>query len=40
MVGPLEAATMEDEGSPSDVSTPENVELIDATDPPTWRFDG
>jgi hypothetical protein len=40
MVGPLEAATMEDERSPFDVSTLEDVALIDATDLPTWRDDG
>ncbi len=40
LVGPLEAATMEVDGSPSDGSTLEDVELVDPAELPTWREDG
>lgn len=39
MVGPLEAATMEADGSEPDGSTLENVELVEPAEP-TWRQDG
>jgi hypothetical protein len=40
LVGPLEAATMEDDSACSDTSTSEAVELVDPTELPTWRDDG
>ena len=40
LVGPLEAATMDGDGSRSDGSTPEDVELSDPAELPTWREDG
>ena len=40
LVGPLEAATMEPDGSVSDGSTLEDVELIETAELPTWREDG
>ena len=40
LVGPLEAATMEADGSRSDASALEDVELVDPAELPTWREDG
>jgi hypothetical protein len=46
MVGPLEAATMEDDSSRPDVSTfpdistLEDIERLDPAELPTWREDG
>jgi hypothetical protein len=40
LVGPLEAATMDDDGSRSDGSALEDVELTDPAELPTWREDG
>ncbi|MEO8423535.1 MAG: hypothetical protein ABI595_06425 [Actinomycetota bacterium] len=40
LVGPLEAATMEDDGAPADVATLEDIELMDPAALPTWREDG
>jgi hypothetical protein len=36
----LEAATMDGDGSRADGSTPEDVELSDPAELPTWREDG
>jgi hypothetical protein len=40
IVGPLEAATIEADSSWADVSTLEDVELVDPAELPTWREDG
>jgi hypothetical protein len=40
LVGPLEAATMETDDARTDVSTLEDVELIETGELPTWREDG
>lgn len=40
LVGPLEAASMEADDSPSDVATLEDVEPVDPAGPPTGREDG
>ena len=40
LVGPLEAATMEADGSRTDVSTLEDVELTETGELPTWKEDG
>ena len=40
MVGPLEAATMEDDRSRTDGTILEDVELVDPAEPATWREDG
>jgi hypothetical protein len=40
LVGTLEAANMDEGRSRPDASAPEDVELIDPTELPTWREDG
>jgi hypothetical protein len=40
LVGPLEAATMEADDARTDVSTLEDVELMETEELPTWREDG
>ena len=40
LVGPLEAATMDEDSSRPDASTLEEGEHIDAAELPTWREDG
>jgi hypothetical protein len=40
MVGPLEAATMEDDPARPDVSALDDFELVDPAELPTWREDG
>jgi hypothetical protein len=40
LVGPLEAATMDDDGSRSDGSMLEEIEIADPAELPTWREDG
>ena len=40
MVGPLEAATMEDDPSQTDGTVLEDVELADPAEPATWREEG
>ena len=40
LVGPLEAAAMEDHGSRSDGSALEDAEPIDPAELPLWREDG
>ena len=39
LVGPLEAAAIDDDAR-SDRSTPEEIELVDPFELPTWREDG
>jgi hypothetical protein len=40
LVGPLEAATIDDDEARSDASTIEEIELPDPAVLPTWREDG
>ena len=40
LVGPLEAATIDDDARRPTRSTPEEIELVDPTELPTWREDG
>lgn len=40
LVGPLEAATMDEDGPPYEGSTLEDVEPTDPAELPTWREDG
>jgi hypothetical protein len=40
LVGPLEAATMESDGSKTDVSTLRDAELVETGELPTWGEDG
>jgi hypothetical protein len=40
LLGPFETATAETDTSQTEGSTPEDVELTEASEPPMWREDG